>query len=124
MKTSQIRYAEFKKKLNFGNVYLVEFENDDEGEAIEKTEPQVGDEWTYELEETQYGTKVKRQKEQKFGGKGGSYQRESFEERAVGFAYSYSKDWLQGKDAKKENWVDLANFIYDAMLATAKRGKP
>lgn len=83
----------------------------------------VGQSLTYTIEDSARGNKIKSVGGGKFGGGKGGYQRESFEERAVGFAYSYSKDWLQGKDAKKENWVDLANFIYDAMLATAKRGK-
>lgn len=124
MTTSKIKNVEFKKKLNFGNVYLVTMENGDTGEAIEKDEPSIGEAWTYDLEETQYGNKIKRQKEGgKFQGKGG-FSKEPFEERCVSYAYSYSKDYLHGKDATKEQWVGLANYICDAMIATYKRVKP
>lgn len=125
MTTSKLIDVEFKKKLNFGDVYLVKFENGDEGEAIEKTEPRIGDEWQYTIEETQYGNKIKRVKEQgKFAGGKGGYQREAFEEKAVGFAFSYAKDLtVAGKLEPGKKMIETANAIYDAMLATAKRGR-
>lgn len=128
MTTSKIKSVEFKKKLNYNNVYYVWMENGDEGEVLQKTEPSIGETWNYDVDFSEYGPKINRPKEAKEGGKfqgKGGFSKEPFEERAVSYAYSYCKDWLHGRtEATKEQWVGLANYICDAMISTYKRVKP
>lgn len=126
MKTAKIVNVKAKKQLEFGTVYGVMFDNGDSGEAIEKTEPKDGDEWTYDIEETQYGPKIKRAKEggSKSFGKPGA-PREAFEERVIGFGFSYAKDLtVAGKLEPGKKMIETANAIVDAMIATYKRVKP
>lgn len=127
MKTAKITSVEFKKKLEFGNVYAIEFDNHDSGEAIEKVEPVIGEEWQYDIQESQYGDKIKRVKENKqwTGNKGGGFAKEPFEERCVGFAYSYSKDLAVARpDWDGAKIIATANALVDAMIATKNRVKP
>lgn len=127
MKTSKITAVEFRKKLNFGNVYYITMSNEDEGEAIEQDEPKVGDEWSYDVELTQYGPKLKRPKPGKPGGYGGGkpgYQRESLEDKTVGMSYGYATQLVNAGKLDFDKLIPAANKLYDAMLATAKRGKP
>lgn len=128
-KTSKIVSFKEGKQLEYGKVYAITFDNGDKGEAIEKSEPNIGDEWQYDISETQYGNKIKRVKVGGFQPKGGSYSKEPFEERAVASAYNQTavlfshKAVEEGKSFTIDQYITASNKVYDAMLLTAKRGK-
>lgn len=135
MKTAKITASKFSREWspadNPDNVtyyHDIELDNGDTGSiGAKQKNPQtlaVDQILTYTIEESARGNKIKSVGGGKFTGGKGGYQREAFEEKAVGFAFSYAKDLtVAGKLEPGKKMIETANAIYDAMLATAKRGR-
>lgn len=90
----------------------------------------VGETLEYEIKPSKgdYPPKITRvtQKPQGGGGgnKGNGYSKEPFEDRVIGFAYSYAKDlYVAGKVENGAKMIATADSLVDAMIATHKRVK-
>lgn len=137
MKTAKITASKFKSKWSPPDkpnqvtyYHDIELDNGDRGSiGTNEQEPQflnVGESLTYDI-----GPHPKRagdfqiKKAGSWGGKGGGgFAKEPFEEKAVGMSYAFAKDLtVAGKLEPGKKMIETANAIYDAMLATAKRGR-
>jgi len=133
--TSTITASKYDRKWDSdnGTVYYhkVTMENGDEFSIGSKEQDpdwlNVGKTLDYEItkEDPKYGKSAKRVTQGKAGdykGKGGGWQKEPFEERAVGFAFSYAKDLtVAGKLEPGKKMIETANTILDAMIASRNR---
>lgn len=140
MKTSTIKASKqtrtFEgKKGGTYYVHAIELDNGDKGECNTKTPDaaflDVGATLTYTIEPNgTFANKITRITDDKGGGyKGGGFSKEPFEERAVASAYNQTAVLFSHKAVEEskmftiDQYIAAANKVYDAMLATAKRGK-
>src|SRR3990167_7506415 len=122
MKTSKITASKYDKKWDSDNgtvfFHKVTVENGDEFSIGSKEQDpawlNVGETLDYEItkENPKYGKSAKRVQQGKPGGYGGGkpgYQKEAFDEKAVGFAYSYAKDLIVAGKRADTKFIELAN---------------
>lgn len=141
MKTAKIKSSKFTRKWDGDNgtvfYHDIELDNGDKGSiGTKEQDPEwlnVGQSLNYELtpsKDEKYPPKIKRVTDKpQGGGKPGGYQKEPFEEKAVASAYNQTavlfshKAVEEGKSFTLAQYIKSANEVYDAMLATAKRGR-
>jgi hypothetical protein len=129
METSKIKSIAFDHtwqwKGESNHDYQIEMENGDKGEITAKTIDKyaVGDELIYTQEEKNGRNKIKAASKGGYSGGGGfkgGYQKESFEEKSIGFAYSYAKDLVVAGKLTVEQLVPAADRLHGAMVQRKK----